>query len=214
MNKVSKSMLGVIVLVCGLLATQAVAQSEPGGNADQGKSQGTVSSGTQQQPSSTDREVLSQGKKSDLDRISREVRHELLLLPYYNVFDNLAYEVRPDGTVMLTGQVVNATLKKDAEGRVRNVEGVEQVQNRIEVLPTSINDDRLRRQLYRAIYGHDALSKYAWGPVPSIHIIVKNGQVTLEGAVMNDMDKNLANIQANSVSGVFKVTNNLRVEKS
>jgi osmotically-inducible protein OsmY len=171
-----------------------------------------VQMAAQQQPSTdSDRKVLSRGK-SDVERISREARHELVMLPYYSVFDNLAYEVRSDGTVALSGQVVNATLKSDAEARVRKIEGVETVENKIEVLPTSINDDRLRHQLYRAIYGHAALSKYAWGAVPPIHIIVKNGQVTLEGSVMNEMDKNLANIQANGVSGVFKVTNNLKVE--
>jgi osmotically-inducible protein OsmY len=167
----------------------------------------------QQGSTGSDRKVLSRGE-SDVARISKEVRHELVMLPYYSVFDNLAYEVRPDRTVVLHGQVVRPTLKKDSEARIRDIEGVERIENKIEVLPTSINDDRLRRTLYRAIYGHSALNKYAMGAVPPIHIIVKNGQVTLEGVVLNEMDKNIANIQANSVSGVFKVTNNLRVEST
>jgi hyperosmotically inducible protein len=165
----------------------------------------------QQGSTSSDRKVLTRGK-NDIERITREVRHELVMLPYYSVFDNLAYEVKSDGTVVLVGEVVRPTLKKDAEARVRKIEGVETVDNRIEVLPTSINDDRLRRASYRAIYGHSALNKYAMGAVPPIHIIVNNGRLTLEGVVLNEMDKNIAGIQANSVPGVFKVTNNLRVE--
>jgi hyperosmotically inducible periplasmic protein len=171
----------------------------------------TASKTAQQGSTSTDRKVLIHGK-NDIERITRGVRHELLVLPYYSVFDNLGYQVKSDGTVVLAGAVVRPTLKKDAEARVRKIEGVETVENRIEVLPTSINDDRLRRASYRAIYGHSALNKYAMGAVPPIHIIVKNGQLTLEGVVLNTMDRNIAGIQANSVPGVFKVTNNLKVE--
>lgn len=194
----------LIVTSLFLLASLRAAQNT--------SSSGSPTAQPQQEQQPGDRDVLHRGK-SDIERITREVRHELLMLPYYSVFDNLAYQVNPDGTVVLTGQVVNATLKSDAEARVRKIEGVERVDNRIEVLPTSPNDDRLRLALFRAIYGHEALSKYAVEAVPPIHIIVKNGQVTLEGVVMNEMDKNLAGIQANSVPGVFKVTNNLRVEK-
>jgi hyperosmotically inducible protein len=209
MSKIN-SVPGIIVLICALLGTQAGAQSTA--SSDQSKSQSTVSSSNNGQQQSGSRETLSRGKQPDLERIAREARHEILMLPYYSVFDNLGYEARPDGTVVLAGQVVNPTLKNDAEARVRKIEGVERVDNKIEVLPTSINDDRLRHQLYRAIYGHEALSRYSWEAVPPIHIIVKNGQVALEGVVANEMDKNLAGIQANSVSGVFKVTNNLKVE--
>jgi hyperosmotically inducible periplasmic protein len=145
------------------------------------------------------------------ERFVREIRHELVMLPYYGVFDNLAYKV--DGyNVTLLGQVTRPTLKSSAENVVKDIEGVQKVVNNIEVLPVSPNDDRLRLALYRTIYGHTALSRYALNAVPPIHIIVKNGNVTLEGVVANEMDKNVANIQANSVSGVFSVTNNLRVE--
>ena len=145
-------------------------------------------------------------------RLEREVRHELVTLPYYDVFDNLEYRV--DGSqVTLSGQVVRPTLKSGAENVVKNIEGVEKVTNNIEVLPLSPNDDRLRVAIYRAIYGHPALQRYSVRSVPPIHIIVKNGSVTLEGVVANEGDRNIANIQANGVSGVFSVKNNLRVEK-
>jgi hyperosmotically inducible protein len=146
------------------------------------------------------------------ERLEREVRHELVMLPYYSVFDNLAFKVDGD-RVELIGQVSRPTLKSDAERVVKRIEGVESVTNNIEVLPTSPNDDRIRQAVYRAIYGNSALQLYSVRSVPPIHIIVKNGRVTLEGVVAKDMDKNIANIQANSVSGVFSVTNNLRVEK-
>ena len=145
------------------------------------------------------------------NKLAKEVRHELVMLPYYNVFDNLAFKV--DGRrVTLLGQVVRPTLKSDAENVVKSIEGVESVDNRIEVLPLSPNDDRLRIALYRAIYSQPTLQRYSMQAVPPIHIIVKNGQVTLEGVVANESDKNVANIQANGVPGVFSVTNNLRVE--
>ena len=145
------------------------------------------------------------------ERFVREIRHELVMLPYYGVFDNLAYRV--DGyTVTLMGQVTRPTLKSDAERVVRDIEGVEKVINNIEVLPLSPNDDRIRLAVYRSIYGHTALNRYALNAVPPIHIIVKNGNVTLEGVVTNEGDKNIANIQASGTSGVFKVTNNLMVE--
>jgi hyperosmotically inducible protein len=147
------------------------------------------------------------------ERIVREVRHELLMLPYFGVFDNIAFKV--DGnTVTLYGQVVRPSLKSDAENVVKHIEGVERVDNQIEVLPTSPMDDRLRLELYRAIYGYPALEKYALGVQKPIRIIVKNGHVTLEGVVDNETDKNLAFMRANSVPGIFGVTNNLRVESS
>ena len=145
-------------------------------------------------------------------RITKEVRHELLMLPYFSVFDNLSYKV--DGyNVTLIGQVTRPTLKSDAENVVKRIEGVEHVDNQIEVLPLSPNDVRIRRATYRAIYGYPSLQKYAMGVQQPIRIIVKNGNVTLEGVVDNETDKNIANIRARSVSGVFAVTNNLRVEK-
>jgi hyperosmotically inducible protein len=146
------------------------------------------------------------------ERITKEVRHELVMLPYYGVFDNLAYKV-DSATVTLIGQVTRPTLKSDAENVVKKIEGVEQVKNEIEVLPPSPNDDRIRRAVYRAIYGTPALERYALQAVPPVHIIVKNGNATLEGVVATEADKNMAGIRANGVSGVFSVTNNLRVEK-
>jgi hyperosmotically inducible protein len=145
-----------------------------------------------------------------VQRIQREVRHELLMLPYLGVFDNLAYKV--DGyNVTLYGQVTRPTLKTDAENVVKKIEGVEKVDNQIEVLPPSPTDDRLRRQLYRAIYGYPPLQKYALGVQQPIRIIVKNGNVTLEGVVDNEADKNTAGIRAKGVPGIFSVNNNLQV---
>jgi hyperosmotically inducible protein len=133
------------------------------------------------------------------------------MLPYYTVFDNLAYKVE-GSTVTLEGQVVRPTLKSDAGRVVKNIEGVETVTNNIEVLPLSPNDDRIRRAVYRSIYSKPGLDQYAMRAVPTIHIIVKNGHVTLVGAVAREMDKQQAGIAANSVSGVFSVTNNLTVD--
>jgi hyperosmotically inducible protein len=145
------------------------------------------------------------------DRITREVRHELVMLPYYGVFDNLAFKV--DGsTVTLLGQVTRPTLKSDAEHVVKDIEGVEKVNNQIEVLPLSPMDDQIRMAEFRAIYGTPGLDRYAMNAVPPIHILVANGKVTLEGVVANEADKNMAGVKANGVSGVFSVTNNLRVE--
>jgi hyperosmotically inducible protein len=145
------------------------------------------------------------------NRLEREVRHELVTLPFYGVFDNLAFKV-DGGTVTLLGQVSRPTLRSDAERVVKSIEGVERVINRIEILPLSPYDDRIRLTTYRAIYGNTALNRYALQAIPPIHIIVKNGNVTLEGVVANQGDKNIADIQARSVPGVFSVTNNLRVE--
>jgi hyperosmotically inducible protein len=144
--------------------------------------------------------------------INREVRHELVMLPWFGIFDNLAYRV--DGsTVTLFGQVTRPTLKSDAENVVKRIEGVTRVVNNIEVLPLSPMDNRIRMAEYRAIYGFGPLQRYALGAVPPIHIIVKNGHVTLEGVVANQADANIANIRANGVSGVFSVTNDLRVDR-
>jgi hyperosmotically inducible protein len=147
------------------------------------------------------------------ERITREVRHELLMLPYFGVFDSIAYKV--DGsTVTLLGQVVRPSLKSDAENAVKHIEGVEKVDNQIEILPPSPMDDGLRIRLYRAIYDYAPLEKYSLGVQKPIRIIVKNGRVTLEGVVDNEADKNLANVRANSVPGIFSVTNNLQVVPS
>jgi hyperosmotically inducible protein len=138
----------------------------------------------------------------------KEVRHQLVLLPYYSVFDNLSFRVE-GSKIILMGQVVRPTLKSDAEAAVKSVEGVSSVENDIEVLPPSPMDDQLRRALFRAIYSEPALSRYAQSAVPSIHIIVKSGNVSLEGVADNETDKNLAGVRANSVPNVFSVKNNL-----
>ncbi|HEV3307260.1 MAG TPA: BON domain-containing protein [Candidatus Sulfotelmatobacter sp.] len=144
------------------------------------------------------------------ERIIKEVRHELLMLPYFGVFDYIAYKV--DGsTVTLIGAVVRPVTKSDAENAVKHIEGVEKVVNQIEDLPPSSMDDGLRIRLYREIYGYPALEKYALGVQKPIRIIVKSGRVTLEGVVDNESDKNLAGLRANSVPGIFSVTNNLQV---
>jgi len=135
------------------------------------------------------------------------------MLPYVTVFDNLAYKV--DGyNVTLLGQVVKPVTKSDAENAVKHIEGVEKVDNQIEVLPPSPMDDRLRIQLFRAIYGFPALQRYALGVQKPIRIIVKSGHVTLEGVVDSEADKNLAGVRANGVPGIFSVDNHLQVSKS
>ena len=144
------------------------------------------------------------------EKLSKEVRHQLVMLPWYSVFDNLAYKVDGD-KVTLYGEVTRPVLKSDAEAAVKSIEGVASVVNNIEVLPLSSMDDQLRRAVYRAIYGDAGLSRYSIQAVPSIHIIVKNGSVTLEGVVDNETDKNIANLRANGVPNVFSVKNNLVV---
>ena len=146
------------------------------------------------------------------ERVVKEVRHELLMLPYFGVFDYIAFKV--DGyNVTLLGSVVRPVTKSDAENAVKHIEGVDKVDNQIEVLPPAPMDDRLRQRLFRAIYGFPGLQQYELGVQKPIRIIVKSGHVTLEGVVDNDGDKNLAGIRANGVSGSFSVTNNLQVVK-
>ena len=153
----------------------------------------------------------SSGNQKMQDRITREVRHELVMIPQLSIFDNLAYKV--DGsTVTILGQVRNPVIKDSAERAVKGIEGVQRVDNQIEVLPPSPNDDRIRRQVARAIFNDSRLFQYSLGAVPPIHIIVKGGNVSLEGVVDNQGDKNVAGIRANGVPGVFSVTNNLQVE--
>ncbi len=164
-------------------------------------------------PTTQDNQAAGALPQKSIDRIVKEVHHELVMLPYYGVFDNLAYKVDPDGTVTLLGQVARPTLKSDAGNVVKRIEGVTNVVNNIEVLPLSPNDDRIRRAVYRAIYSNSVLAPYQLRAVPPIHIIVKNGQVTLEGAVARTMDKQVAGMKANGVSGVFGVTNNLVVDE-
>jgi hyperosmotically inducible protein len=162
------------------------------------------------QKGNRDRDIQPGAKNED--RITREVRHELVMLPYYGVFDNLSYRV-DGGTVTLMGQVTRPTLKSDAGNAVKRIEGVDKVDNQLQVLPLSPVDDRTRLAVYRAIYGHPGLDRYALQAVPPIHIIVDNGKVALEGVVSTQADKDMANVRANGVPGVFSVVNNLRVEK-
>lgn len=143
--------------------------------------------------------------------VVKEVRHQLVMLPYYSVFDSLSYKVE-GGAVTLEGAVVRPVLKDDAEAAVKSVSGVTSVVNNIEVLPPSPTDDQIRRAEFRAIYGDPTLSRYGYEAVQAIHIIVKNGHVTLDGAVDSEADKNLANLRAKSVPSVFSVTNNLQVQ--
>ncbi len=194
-----------VITLALLLALTPAAWQNP-----QGSAPATTAPNTQSASPVTQNAPLSQ---KGIDRIIKEVHHELVMLPFYGVFDNLAYKVSPDGTVTLLGQVSRPTLKSDAENVVKRIEGVERVDNQIKVLPVSPNDDRIRRAVYRAIYGNEVLSQYALRAVPPIHIIVENGNVTLEGVVARQMDKQIAEIQAKSVPGVFSVTNNLKVEE-
>lgn len=140
-----------------------------------------------------------------------KIRKELVTLPYYGVFDNLEYKLE-GSTVTLYGQVVNPVTRSGAARRVARLEGVDRVINNIEVLPVSGFDDSIRARAYRSIFRSGSLYRYAMGTNPSIHIIVRNGNVTLEGVVSSRMDSQLAYMAANQVSGVFSVTNNLRVE--
>ena len=160
--------------------------------------------------------VLAGAQENQVDqrmqqRINREVRHELVMLPQFSIFDNLAYKV--DGnTVTLYGQVRNAVLKDEAQSAVKHIEGVEKVNNQIEILPPAPNDDRIRRQVARALFNDPRLFEYAIQSQPPIHIIVKNGHVSLEGVVNDQGDKDAAGMSANGVPGVFSVQNNLQVE--
>ena len=144
------------------------------------------------------------------EKLAKAVRHELVMLPYYSLFDNLSFRIEGD-KVTLMGQVTRPTLKIDSERVVQRVAGVSKVVNEIEVLPLSSFDSRIRWAVLRALFRQPALQRYGMGALPSIHIIVKNGDVSLEGVVSNQMDKNLAFLYANGVPGVFSVTNNLRV---
>jgi hyperosmotically inducible protein len=147
--------------------------------------------------------------KSSLDY---KVHRELVTLPWYGVFDNLQYQVN-GGKVILSGEVVSehSQTKRDAENAVKRIPGVTEVVNNIEVLPPLPFDNQIRRAEYRAIFSQATLSGYSMGSIPQIHIIVNGGHVTLEGTVMNEMDRNIAGLAANSVSNVFSVTNNLKI---
>ena len=143
--------------------------------------------------------------------LMNEVRHQLVMLPFYSVFDNLEYSVQ-GSKVILSGQVTEPTLKDNAQKAVKGIEGVESIDNRIEVLPLSPMDNDIRWKEFNAIYSYPSFQRYSNMAVAPIHIVVKNGHVTLEGVVANEGDKDAAAIRAKTVPGVFSVTNNLRVE--
>ncbi len=149
---------------------------------------------------------------STASSLSEQVRHKLAMLPWYGVFDTLGYEIN-GSQVILKGEVIgeHAITKNDAAKEVKSIPGVTSVVNEIRVLPASPFDNQIRRAEYRAIFSMPSLSKYSMGVIPQIHIIVDGGHVTLEGTVLNQQDRNVAEISANSVPGVFSVTNNLSV---
>ncbi len=150
----------------------------------------------------------------NVEYLTREIRKELVTLPYFGVFDWLEGNVEPDGTVTLRGEVVRPTTKSDAGKRVEKIEGVETVVNKIEVLPLSSFDDQLRQRVFRTLFNQNSpLFRYGQGVNPSIHIIIKNGRCTLKGIVANKGDSDLAYIRARGVEGLFEVKNELRVEK-
>ena len=150
----------------------------------------------------------------NVEYLVKQVRKELVTIPFFGVFDWLEGKVEPDGTVYLRGEVTRPTMKKDAERRVEKIEGVEKVVNDIEVLPLSPNDDRLRTAVFRTLFNSNSpLFRYSLGANPAIHIIIKNGRLTLKGVVATQADSDLANVRANGVSGLFEVKNELQVEK-
>ncbi len=150
------------------------------------------------------------GGEKYAEGLAREVRHQLNVLPYVSVFDHIAFTLNGNN-VTLTGQVVRHTLKTEAEAAVKSIAGVGTVANQIEELPASASDDELRRAVYRAIYEDAVLSRYAVDELPSIHIIVKNGNVALEGEVESEADRNRALVRAGFVANVSSVRNNLLV---
>jgi hyperosmotically inducible periplasmic protein len=155
-----------------------------------------------------------EGEAADRDYLVKEIRKELVTLPFFGVFDWLEGKVEPDGTVYLAGQVTRPTLKKDAQRRVEKVEGVDRVINQIEVLPLSPNDDRLRRAVFIELFNRNSpLFRYGQQPIPPIHIIISRGKLVLKGVVANKGDSDLANIKARGVPGLFEVRNDLTVEK-
>jgi hyperosmotically inducible protein len=148
--------------------------------------------------------------KTEESQLSREIRHQLIVLPYYSVFDYIAFTL--DGNkITLTGYVLRPTLRTNAEAAVKSLEGVSSVKNLIEVLPKSPADDDSRRAVYRAIFEDSTLQRYAAQEVPLIHVILRNGEVTLEGAVLTEAEKNLASTRVSGVSGISTVKNNISI---
>ena len=148
--------------------------------------------------------------KAEESELSHEIRHQLFVLPYYSVFDYISFTLNA-GKVTLTGYVLRPTLRANAEAAVKSLEGVSSVRNLIEVLPKSPTDDDSRRAVYRSIFEDSTLQRYAVSEVPVIHILLRNGEVTLEGVVSTDAEKNLASTRASGVSGITSVKNNISV---
>ncbi len=148
--------------------------------------------------------------KAEEPQLPREIRHQLLVLPYYSVFDYIAFTL-DSGKVTLTGYVLRPTLRADAEAAIKSLEGVSAVKNLIEVLPKSATDDDSRRAVYRAIFEDSTLQRYAASDVPVIHILLRNGEVTLEGVVSSEAEKNLASTRASGVSGINGVMNHITI---
>ena len=197
--------LGALVTatqVFGALSPQSLRNERLIGAVEQAQL-ATVESGTREDIGSSSKPLKS---------LEKRVRSELLKLPYYGVFDYLAFQVDND-QVILSGQVHWPSLKTDAERAVRSIEGVAGVSSTIEVLPVSPNDDRIRIEAYRAIYGHSTLARYQLNPHPPIRIIVKNGGLTLLGNVSSEMDRTVAHLQANGVPGTFSVANELQIAR-
>lgn len=205
--------ISTLTILLLTLSVAAVAQNQPG-SATNSQASENAPVITVPGPVVADYGKNVSGGNSTEDKIAKEVRHELLMLPYYSLFDDLGYTVQ-GRTVTLTGVLTSqhAVTRNDADSAVKRIEGVEKVINNIEVLPPSPLDDRIRRRVYESLMRTGGLSKYFWEAAPSIHIISKNGHVTLAGFVMNEMDKNMAGIAAKTVPGAFSVTNNLRVVK-
>jgi hyperosmotically inducible protein len=155
--------------------------------------------------------ALASGPTNKAETLADEVRHQLILLPYYSVFDNLEFTIKDQDTVLLTGQVTWPAVKSDAEAAVRSIKGVRNIENNIEILPVSRFDDSIRWATYRAIFSRPGFEKYAIQAVSPIRIIVRNGNVTLEGYIGSQLDKTMADMAANSVPGVFSVTDNLKI---
>lgn len=155
--------------------------------------------------------AAAQSERTATARLERQVRREILMLPYYGVFDAIGYSIN-GSTVTLTGYVVRPITKSDAQGVVEDIAGVERVINNIEVLPLSPNDDRIRQRTLQALANRGSLYRYFLGANPSIRIIVNRGRIRLEGFVDNKGDYNLANITARGIPGVFGVTNNLKID--
>ncbi len=198
--------LATVLLMGGML----FAQSQPAAQSNPAQQSNSAMQSSAAPQSQSPQLATRPGTSVAEQHIVKEVRHELVMLPYYSLFDDLEFQVNGN-TVTLLGAAVNPTLKSDAESVVKKIEGVDKVVNQIKVLPPSPMDDEIRRRVARAIFSQDGLFKYSWSAVPPIHIIVENGHVTLKGVVDNPTDKNLANIAANQVPGVFSVNNELQV---